>query len=475
MDFLSLSDIQKKLQKAEISTQEVFDFYLKRIEKHNSNLNAFISLNKKAQTKKTRGSLAGIPIGVKDLFCTRNLRTTAGSKGLENYLPPYTATAVEKLEREGAVVIGKCNNDEFGMGSTGENSYFGGSKNPWNEKHTAGGSSSGSASAVSAGLCPASLGTDTGGSVRLPAHYCSLLGFKPSYGRISRYGMIAYASSLDQAGIFTHTVEDAALLLDIMSGFDPKDSTSLQTKAPDFQKNLNSEIKSKNIAYFDLEPFKAQIDPDILSAFQKTLQILEQRGCHLIEKKIPLLEYGIPVYYLISSSEASSNLARYDGIRYGKQNLKPAQSLQDFYASNRSEFFGEEVRRRILIGTFSLSSGYYEEYFQKAGQIRHLIKQAHNEIFSSCEAIASPVAKNTAPLLNSNQKDLALYLNDVFTVSANLIGSPALSLPCSFSKDNLPIGIQLIGPALGEQKILDIALALEEDLKVFNKRPQKYE
>ncbi|MBC6414808.1 MAG: Asp-tRNA(Asn)/Glu-tRNA(Gln) amidotransferase subunit GatA [Bdellovibrionales bacterium] len=476
MDFFSLCSLQKKLQSSEVSPKEVFDFYLKRIEKYNPCLNAFISW-KKIPSFKKKGRLAGIPIGVKDLFCTKDLRTTAGSKGLEQYLPPYTATAVEKLEQEGAIIIGKCNNDEFGMGSTGEHSYFGASKNPWNEKHSPGGSSSGSASAVSARLCPASLGTDTGGSVRLPANYCHLVGLKPTYGRVSRYGMIAYASSLDQAGIFTHTVEDSALLLDVMSGFDSKDSTSLKTKPPYFQKNLSSEIKNKTLAYFDLEPFKNEMNPEIVSAYQKALKLLEQRGCCLIEKKIPFLDYGISAYYLISTSEASSNLSRYDGIRYGKQSLKSSQSLQEFYSLNRLDFFGKEVRRRILIGTFSLSSGYYEDYFHKACQVRYLIKQAFDEIFSSCEAIISPVSKNTAPLLNSKKtegKNLSFYLNDIFTVFANLIGSPALSLPCSFSKDKLPIGLQLIGPALGEQKILNVALALEEDLNIFEKSPEKY-
>ena len=501
MDFFSLSDIQKKLQTKEISSEELYCFYLERIQKHNPKLNAFISINEKEIPKKKSGRLAGIPIGVKDLFCTKNLRTTAGSKGLENYTPPYTATIVERLEQEGAVVIGKCNNDEFGMGSTGENSYFGASKNPWNENHTAGGSSSGSASAVSAGLVPASLGTDTGGSTRLPAHYCHLVGLKPTYGRLSRYGMIAYASSLDQAGTFTQTVEDSALLLDIMSGFDPKDSTSLQTEKTQFQKNLNSDLKNKNIAFFDLDFLKNQIHPEVFSAYQKSLKILEDKGCHLHEKKFPFLEHGISVYYLISTSEASSNLSRYDGIRYGKQSTQASSSLLDFYSQNRFEFFGQEVRKRILMGTFSLSSGYYKEYFHKACQVRYLIKQAFDEIFNSCSAIICPVSKNTAPVLKTtlsksnqienqdisaspqnqinsfdlNQEDLSPYLNDLFTVFANLIGSPAMSLPVTFSKDQLPIGVQLIGPKLGEQNILNIALALEEILKTTSKRPKGYE
>ena len=470
MNFFSLTEIQKNLKQKKISQQEVLNFYLDKIEKNQETLNAFITVNNKPSSHKKSGSLAGIPIGIKDLFCTQDLRTTAGSKALENYIPPYTATAVKKLEEEGAVIIGKCNNDEFAMGSTGKNSYFGPVKNPWNLKHCAGGSSSGSASAVAGGLCPASLGTDTGGSIRLPAHYCHLVGLKPSYGRVSRYGMIAYASSLDQAGTFSHTVEDAALLLDIISGFDSSDSTSVQKPSNHFQKNLNQDIKNKRIVFFDLEPFKDQIQEEVWQAFQDSLKLLKEKGCQLIEKKWPFLEDGLSVYYLISSSEASSNLSRYDGVRYGHQSSKASKHIQDFYALNRTEAFGKEVRRRILMGTFCLSAGYYEEYFHKACQVRYLIKQAFDDLFSSCEAIISPVAVSTAPLLRAEKDPLQTYLNDKFTVFANLIGAPALSLPCAFSKDNMPIGIQLMGPAFSEQNILDIAYSLEKDLKVHKKR-----
>ena len=473
MDFFRLSEIQKQIEDKKISPEELFEFYLQKIQKHNPQLKAFISLNDKPDFKKS-GRLKGIPIGIKDLFCTQGLKSTAGSKALENYTPPYTASCVEKLEQEGAVIIGKCNNDEFGMGSTGENSYFGACPNPWNTKHVTGGSSSGSAGALSAGLCPVALGTDTGGSVRLPAHYCHLVGLKPTYGRVSRYGMIAYASSLDQAGILSHNVEDSALLLDVISGFDPKDSTSLKTPPTQFQKSLNSQVKDKKVAYFNLEPYKNQIQPDILQAYQKALKILESRGCHLIEKDFPFLDYGISVYYLISTSEASSNLSRYDGLRYGHQSTKTYKNLQEFYANNRSEAFGKEVQRRILTGTFSLSTGYYEEYFYKACQVRSLIKKAFDDIFDSCYGLISPVAGLTAPLLNSQKDPLQNYRNDCFTVFANLIGSPALSLPCAFSKENLPIGVQLIGPALGEQKLFNLALALEEELQIYNQRPKGY-
>ena len=470
MGFFSLTDIQKNLREKKITPRELLDFYLDKINKQNKNLNAFISLNDKALESKKKGCLAGIPLGIKDIFCTKDLRTTAGSKALENYIPPYTATAVKKLEEEGAIIIGKCNNDEFAMGSKGKNSYFGNVKNPWDLKRCAGGSSSGSASAVAGGLCPASLGTDTGGSVRIPAHYCNLVGLKPTYGRVSRYGMIAYASSLDQAGIFTHTVEDSALLLDIISGFDPWDPTSVKKDTPYFQKNLNSDIKNKKVLFFDLESFKDQIQPEVLQAFQNCLKLLKEKGCQLVEKKWPFLQHGLSVYYLISTSEASSNLSRYDGIRYGYKSSKDSKNIQDFYALNRTESFGKEVRRRIIMGTFCLSAGYYEEYFHKACQVRNLIKQSFDKLFSSYDLIVSPVASSTAPALNFEENPLQTYLNDQFTVFANLIGAPALSLPFSFSKENLPIGIQLMGPPFLEQNILDVALSLEKDLKTYKRR-----
>lgn len=478
MDFLSLSEIQNHIQEKKISPRELFDFYREKIKKHNEKLNAFLFVDEEAfdkyQKKNSSGPLRGLPIGIKDIFCTQGIPTTAGSRALKSYIPPYTATAIQRLEQAGALIIGKCNNDEFAMGSTGENSYFGSVKNPWDIKRSAGGSSSGSASAVSAGLCPASIGTDTGGSLRLPAHYCHLVGIKPTYGRISRYGMIAYASSLDQAGTLTHRVEDGALLLDIMSGSDPMDSTTVQKAPPLFQKNLNSNIKGKKVSYFNLDLFADKISPEILSSYKESLSLLKSRGCQLIERKWPFLEDGLSVYYLISTSEASSNLARYDGIRYGHQTKEKLSHLKEFYAKNRYESFGPEVRRRILMGTFCLSTGYYEEYFHKACQVRYLIQQAFEEIFKSSEALLFPVSADFAPLLGEKKDPLQIYLNDQFTVFANLIGAPALSLPVSFSKEGLPIGIQLMGPAFQEQNILNLALAMEEELQIYKKRPHGF-
>ena len=372
------------------------------------------------------------------------------------------------------MILGKCNNDEFAMGSTGDNSAFGQVKNPWNFEHLAGGSSSGSASATAGGLCPASLGTDTGGSVRLPAHYNHLVGIKPTYGRISRYGMIAYASSLDQAGTFTHRVEDGALLLDIMSGFDPLDSTTAKRPDPFFQKNLNSQIKGKKVLYFDLESFADSLDSSIISAQNKALGVLKERGCELIEQKWPFLEYGVSVYYLISTAEASSNLSRYDGIRYGFQSEKEPESLQEFYALNRSTGFGAEVCRRIFMGNFCLSAGHYEEYFYKACQVRRLIQQAFNKLFSTCDFILSPVASSPAPKRDQKKGPLQIYLDDQFTVFANLMGAPALSLPVAFSEKKLPVGVQLLSAPFQEQEMLSGALAIEEELQIYSKRPDGF-
>ncbi len=469
MDFFSLSEIQKQIKEKKLSAKEVFDFYLKKINKHNGDLNAFLTLNE--NFTEAEGPLKGIPLGIKDMFCVKGMRTTAGSRALENYIPPYTATAVEKLKKAGALIIGKCNNDEFAMGSTGENSYFGPVKNPWNRQHSAGGSSSGSACAVAGGLCPATLGTDTGGSVRLPAHYCHVVGIKPTYGRVSRYGMIAYASSLDQAGVLSQTVEDSALLLDIISGFDPLDSTTAQKPATHFQNNLNLQIKNKKVLFFDLSHFEDKIDTSVLRAQKTCLEILKSQGCDLVERPWPFLEQGISAYYLISASSASSNLARYDGVRYGHQSMKKAKNLQEFYALNRSEALGLEVRRRILMGTFCLSTGYYEEYFHKAEQVRYLIQKAFDEIFSLCDVILSPVASAPAPLLGEKKSPLQIYLNDQFTVFANLIGAPALSLPAGFSKEGLPVGIQLMAQPFREQAILDTAHFLEKALNLNKKRP----
>ena len=463
MENLTVSEIVTKIKKKEFSPQEITQFYLNRIEKQNASLNAFIAINENIldETKnlKREGPLYGVPLGIKDMFCTKGLATTASSKMLKNFVPPYSATVVERLQKAGALVLGKCNNDEFAMGSTCETSYFGSSKNPWNTEYSPGGSSGGSASAVASGLCPASLGTDTGGSIRLPAHFCNLVGIKPTYGRVSRYGIIAYGSSLDQAGPLTKTVPDSALILDAISGWDAKDSTTASLKPSQFYKNLNSKIKSMKVAWFPLEKLQIPTDSlkihsEVKEAQKKTLKALKARGCQLVEKTWPFFQHSVSVYYLISTSEASSNLARYDGIRYGFKTTKQPKTLRELYELNRTEGFGQEVQRRILMGTFCLSEGYYEAYFQKACQVRQLIKQEFEEIFKSCDIILAPVTFSSAFKLGEQIKPLEKYLNDQFTVTANLIGCPALSMPVHFSKKNLPVGVQLLGPPFGEQKIL---------------------
>ena len=476
---MNISEIVKNIKSKKVSPKEVAEFYLKRIEKHNPKLNAFIHLNenilKEAESvDPSKGRLPGVPLGIKDIFCTKNLKTTAGSRMLESFVPPYSATAVQKLQKEGALVLGKCNQDEFAMGSSGENSYFGPTKNPWNLNCVAGGSSSGSASAVSAGLCPASLGTDTGGSVRLPAHFCHLVGIKPSYGRVSRYGMIAYASSLDQAGTFTHTVEDGALLLDVMSGSDDQDATTARKDSTQFFPSLNSDIRSLKVATFPSQLFDKKIHPEILAAQKKAIDILKARGCEIIEEEWPYLEDSVSVYYLISTSEASSNLSRYDGVRYGFRSPDAPKDLKDFYSHNRSQGFGEEVKRRILMGAFCLSSGYYEAYFNKACQVRYLIKKAFEDLFSRADVILCPITSALPYPLGVKRNLIDVYLNDQFTVSANLAGLPALSLPAGLSKDKLPLGVGLMGSAFEEQKMLNVALALEEDFQVNKERPNDF-
>lgn len=478
MEFLSLSDTVQKIKSKKVSPREVVQFFLKKIEKHQPQLKAFITVNEKALKRSEQvdlqGTLAGIPLGIKDMFCTKGLRTTAASKILENYIPPYSATAVCRVEQEGGLVLGKCNQDEFAMGSQGRHSHFGAVGNPWNEDCVAGGSSSGSASAVAGGLCLGALGTDTGGSVRLPAHYCNLVGIKPSYGRVSRYGMLAYASSLDQAGTLTHTVEDGALLLDAITGTDCQDSTTADLAPTQFHQNLNPQIKGKKLAYFESVFEEEGLHEDVRESQKNLLQFLKSQGCQLIPKQWPFLKLGTSVYYLISTSEASSNLSRYDGVRYGLRSSKTPKNLSEFYQNNRGEGFGFEVKRRILMGTFCLSTGYYDEYFHKACQVRSLIKEAFDQIFKDCDAIVCPVSQSPAPLIQAKSSLLNVYLQDQFTVFANLIGAPALSVPVHFSKDNMPIGTQFIGAPFQEQNILDLAFAVEKEFQMHKKRPHGF-
>lgn len=482
-------DVVDAVKLKKISAVEITQFFLKRIENLNPKLNAFIILNEQAiteaekidiQIKKNEdlGKLAGIPFGIKDLLCTKDIRTTAASKMLSNFIPPYDATVVQKLKNAGAIVLGKLNLDEFAMGSSNETSYYGNCKNPWNTEYVSGGSSGGSASAQAARLAMGTVGTDTGGSIRQPSNFCGVVGVKPTYGRMSRYGIIAFASSLDQAGPMMSSVQDAALALEVMCGHDIKDSTTSQKVVPEFVKNLNQDIKKYKIGILKEYDAKGLLHPDIFAAYQGAIKTLQEEGVEFIEISVPMTEFAVPMYYLIAASEASSNLARYDGIRYGyRAEFKDFSnmSLEDFYSETRAQGFGTEVKRRIMLGTYCLSSGYFDAYYKKACQVRRLLKDQYLKAFQECDAILSPVTTTPAFKIGEKVYDpLTMYLNDIYTTSTNLAGLPGMSVPFSMTENGLPIGIQLTGAHFEEQKILNIASVLESKSLVKGKKPNVY-
>jgi len=487
MNFLDfkIQDLVLLIKQKKASAFELCRFYLDRIEKLNPELNAVLTINSLASEKAKHIDenlnqykdlpLLGVPILLKDIFCVKDMKTTAGSKMLENFIAPYSSTVAENLESTGAIILGKCNQDEFAMGNSNENSAFGPSLNPWNKNHVPGGSSGGSAVAVAAGLCAASIGTDTGGSIRQPASFCNIVGVKPSYGRVSRYGMIAYGSSLDQAGPMTMYAEDSALILEALSGKDTKDSTCLSDLTPKWSKHLKKDnIKDLTIGFLNKESIEKTCSKEVVNILEQLKKIFMDHGAKVKEISLPLMDMAIPVYYLISTSEASSNLARYDGVRYGYRfdfkNKKPS-SLEEFYSYNRGFGFGHEVKRRIIMGTYCLSSGYYDEYYNKAAKIRRLIMNQFIDLFSEVSLFISPVTTSTAFKLGDNPAgSLKSYLVDSFTVSANLAGLPALSVPAGFA-NNLPIGVQLISNHLNEQAILDGAYFIQETMKVAGRRP----
>ncbi len=459
-----------------ISATELVKASLSAIETHNPTYGAFLkvdaagALARAAQidadvaAKKPLGPLAGVPVAVKDIIATRDLETTAGSKILAGWKPPYDATVIEKLRAAGAVVVGKCNLDEFAMGSSNENSAFGPCKNPWDKQRVSGGSSGGSAVAVAAGMTPLALGTDTGGSVRQPASFCGIVGIKPTYGRISRYGVIAYASSLDQVGAMARTVEDAARLLEVLCGFDVRDATSLEEPVPAFSKDLGRGVKGLKIGVPD-EYFEHQTHPDVATAIDGALKRLESDGAKRVAVKLPHTRYAIPSYYLIAPAEASSNLARYDGVRFGYRapgNL----SLLDLYCETRGQGFGPEVKRRIMLGTFALRSGYYDAYYGQAQKARALIRADFENAFKSVDVIASPVAPTPAFKFGACAEPLEMYLGDIFTLSANLAGLPGLSVPVGLTPEKLPIGLQLLGRPLDEATLLAAAYSCERSAGV---------
>lgn len=463
---LTIAEIQLLLQQKQFSSREITGHFLDRIAQQNSIYNCYISVDNDGALRAAdaadtaiaggaNGPLLGVPFAHKDIFCTQGIKTTCGSKMLDNFIPPYDATVVAKMKADGAVMLGKTNMDEFAMGSSNETSYFGPVKNPWDIETVPGGSSGGSAAAVAARLAPAATGTDTGGSIRQPAALCGITGLKPTYGRVSRYGMIAFASSLDQAGPMTRTAEDAAILLNSMSGFDAKDSTCTDIAVPDYTATLNQPIKGLKIG-IPKEYFDERLDATMAATVQTALAELEKLGAILVEIELPNSALSVPAYYVIAPAEASSNLSRFDGVRYGYRCDNP-KDLEDLYTRTRTEGFGEEVKRRILVGAYALSAGYYDAYYRKAQQVRRLIKQDFVSAFEKVDIIAGPTSPSPAFKFGEKGDDpVAMYLEDIYTIAVNLAGLPAMSLPAG-TMNNMPVGLQLVGNYFAEQQLLNTA------------------
>lgn len=464
--FETVAGLRSKLAAGDVSSVELTRDALKRISDLNPELNAVISSSEerainaaiKADDARREGSsspLLGIPMLHKDIFCTQGLPTTCASKMLADFVAPYDATVVTRLDQAGMVTLGKCNMDEFAMGSSNETSHFGACKNPWDTSRVPGGSSGGSASAVAAGLAPIATGTDTGGSIRQPAALCGITGLKPTYGRVSRYGMIAFASSMDQAGPMARTAEDCALVLEAMAGADALDSTCSDQAVPHYSAHLSDSVEGMRVG-IPKEFFSSDLNPDVAVVIETSLKELERMGAKLVDVSLPSTSLGVSTYYIIAPAEASANLSRYDGVRYGYRCENPTD-LQDLYLRSRSEGFGDEVKRRILVGAFTLSAASYDQYFMKAQQVRRLIAKEYDDVLSQVDVIAGPSAPNTAFVLNDTSKSITdMYMEDVFTIGANLAGLPAMSVPAGFVS-GLPVGMQLIGRRFGEVDILKLA------------------
>jgi aspartyl-tRNA(Asn)/glutamyl-tRNA(Gln) amidotransferase subunit A len=471
-----LRELHQQLISKERSAVEIAQDYLERIDQREPQVRSFLRVTPEIALEQARavdakiaageeiGPLAGIPIAIKDNMCTKGVTTTCASRILENFVPPYESTVTQKLFDAGAVMVGKTNLDEFAMGSSTENSAFQVTANPWDLERVPGGSSGGSAAAVAAAECPISIGSDTGGSIRQPAAFCGVVGLKPTYGLVSRYGLVAFASSLDQVGPFGATVEDAALLLEAIAGYDPKDSTSLDVAIPSYAKSLRPDLKPKRQLKIGVikETFGAGLDSVVETAVEKALETLQELGAEIQVISCPRFRYGLPTYYIIAPSEASANLARYDGVKFGAR-AADADNLIDMYGKTRAQGFGPEVKRRIAIGTYALSAGYYDAYYLRAQQVRTLIKEDFEKAFARVDVLISPTAPTTAFKAGEKTDDpVAMYLSDLMTIPVNLAGLPALSVPCGYDEAGMPIGMQIVGNVLQEQRILEVAYAYEQ-------------
>jgi len=480
---LSLKELSEGLKQKKFSSVELTKFFLNRLELHNSSINAFITIDKDKSlamakhsdeiiNKGSQNYLTGIPIAQKDIFCVEGWKTTCGSKMLDNFIAPYDSTVISKFNAAGAVNLGKTNMDEFAMGSSNETSFYGNVKNPWDIKTVPGGSSGGSAAAVAGMLAPAATATDTGGSIRQPASLCGLTGLKPTYGLVSRYGMIAFASSLDQAGPMCHTAEDCAAMMNVMSGHDPKDSTSIQREKENYLTGINNSIMGLKIGV-PKEFFSEGLDFEVEKIIEQGISEYKKLGAEIVEISLPNNHLSIPVYYVIAPAEASSNLSRYDGVRYGYR-TKEYDDLMDMYCKTREEGFGDEVKRRIMIGTYVLSAGYYDAYYLKAQKIRRLISEDFKKAFEKCDVILGPSAPSVAfPIGDKKEDPLKMYMQDIYTISTNLAGLPGLSMPGGLM-NNLPVGIQLIGNYFSEAKLLNIAHIFQTNTNWHNLTPEEF-
>ncbi|MFO0948794.1 MAG: Asp-tRNA(Asn)/Glu-tRNA(Gln) amidotransferase subunit GatA [Planctomycetota bacterium] len=476
------AELLRHLAAGDVTSEQVTKAYCDRIEAQDSRVQAFLhfdprraleqaaAVDAKRRAGHKLGKLAGLPVAVKDVLCTRGERTSCGSKILQDFLPPYDAHVISRLRDEDAVLLGRVNMDEFAMGSSTENSAYAKTRNPWDLERIPGGSSGGSAAAVAASMAPLSIGTDTGGSVRQPAGYCGVVGMKPTYGRVSRYGLVAFASSLDQIGPMAWTVEDAAILLEVLAGHDPRDATCASREVPEYSKTVRTPIEGLKIGIVP-EFFGSGLDPQVESAVKSAIDVLKKQGAKIVEVALPRAKYAIATYYIVATAEASSNLARYDGVHYGWRSLE-FSDMVDMYSRTRGEGFGAEVKRRIMLGTFVLSAGYRDAYYVKALQVRRLIKEDFDRAFEKVDVIAGPVAPTPAFKLGEKVDDpLAMYLSDIYTVSTNLAGNPGISVPCGFTKSGLPIGLHLQAGSFGEETLLRVGHMLQSHTDWHERRP----